>query len=51
MAEKNKKSFNRPSCPKCGKQMRLVSTGSMVRTFECSACGEIKIVEREGTNK
>ena len=46
MAEPIKK----PDCPVCGKQMKLVSTGSMVRSFYCYDCKEIKIVKRE-TNK
>jgi ssDNA-binding Zn-finger/Zn-ribbon topoisomerase 1 len=41
----NKNKVVNPDCPKCGKPMRLMSTGSMVRTFYC--CGERKIVERE----
>ena len=42
-----KKEIERPSCPKCGKAMRIVSTGSLVRTFDCAICGETAIVSRE----
>jgi predicted RNA-binding Zn-ribbon protein involved in translation (DUF1610 family) len=34
-------------CLKCKKPMRLISTGSLVRTFRCPECGERKIVKRE----
>ena len=46
MADK-KEPFKRPDCPKCKKSMRLVSTGSMVRTFHCTECNETKIVNKE----
>ena len=39
------------TCPKCGKAMRLLSTGSMVRTFNCTECKEIKIINREDVKK
>jgi tRNA(Ile2) C34 agmatinyltransferase TiaS len=44
---KNKTPFNKPQCPQCGTVMRLVSTGSMVRTFQCPVCRGMKIVARE----
>jgi tRNA(Ile2) C34 agmatinyltransferase TiaS len=44
---KNKIPFSKPQCPKCDEVMRLVSTGSAVRTFQCPVCREIKIVARE----
>jgi len=47
MNEKIKK----PDCPKCKKPMRLMSTGSMVRTFHCADCKETKIVNRKETDK
>ena len=36
----------KPVCPKCGKPMRLLSTGSMVRIYGCE-CGQREIVGRE----
>jgi len=36
----------RPACPKCGKPMKLVSTGSVIRTFCCTACNKIVTVKR-----
>jgi tRNA(Ile2) C34 agmatinyltransferase TiaS len=37
----------KPKCPKCGKPMRLISTGSLVRTYDCDECNEREIVKRE----
>jgi len=42
-----KTEIKKPVCPKCKKPMRLISTGSMVRTFYCSDCKETKIANRE----
>ena len=42
-----KTEFERPCCPKCGKPMRLVATGMVVRNFRCDECGEYKVVEKE----
>ena len=41
------KLIERPNCPKCGKPMRLYSTGSAVRMFGCDDCKETEIVKRE----
>jgi predicted RNA-binding Zn-ribbon protein involved in translation (DUF1610 family) len=45
--KKEKQITTKPNCPKCGKPMRTTSTGSMVRTFYCPDCKEMKIVKRE----
>ena len=42
--------YERPNCPKCGKPMTLVATGSTVRNFWCEGCKETKIVKRENPN-
>jgi hypothetical protein len=44
---KEKSPIVKPPCPSCGKPMALVSTGSMIRTFECLECQRLEIVKRE----
>lgn len=44
---KKKKQTDRLDCPKCGTPMRLMSTGSLLRTFHCSECKEVRIMKRE----
>jgi len=36
-----------PKCDKCKTVMQRISTGSMVVTYKCPACKDIKIVKRE----
>ena len=43
----DKKKFGRPVCEKCNVPMEHVSTGSLIRTFDCPKCGERKIIKRE----
>ena len=45
---KKNSELKRPSCPKCKKLMRLVSTGDKVRSFLCSDCNEWEVIKREG---
>jgi len=42
-----KPKYNKPNCPKCGKEMRLLSTGSLLRTFHCENCNKTEMVKRE----
>lgn len=44
------KKINSKKYPKCGKPMRLLSTGSIVRTFQCPECRHIEIVKRDDHN-
>jgi len=37
----------KPACPKCGKPMRHLSTGSFVKTYFCNDCNETKIINRD----
>ena len=37
----------KPECPNCRKQMRLVSTGGLYRTFWCETCKKTEIKPRE----
>jgi tRNA(Ile2) C34 agmatinyltransferase TiaS len=46
-----KPTYTRPTCPKCGTAMRLISTGSEVRTFSCDKCKGTIIVPRETAKK
>jgi tRNA(Ile2) C34 agmatinyltransferase TiaS len=47
----NQTKSEKPVCAKCKTAMSLISTGSLVRTFQCTECREIKIVKREDDRK
>lgn len=46
-----KPKFEKPACPMCGKTMRLLSTGSLVRTFFCDDCKKVEIIDRKDIEK
>jgi len=46
-----KAKLERLNCPKCNKPMRLLSTGSLVRTFFCDDCKRIDIIDRKDVEK
>jgi predicted RNA-binding Zn-ribbon protein involved in translation (DUF1610 family) len=49
MKSTSTKKTQKPACPKCQSAMRLISTGSMVRTFSCPVCREITVLKRTDT--
>jgi len=41
-----KQKTEKPICPKCGKTMRLISTGYSLETYHCRECKTNKQVEK-----
>jgi tRNA(Ile2) C34 agmatinyltransferase TiaS len=44
-----KENTERPNCPKCKKPMRLISTGTTLKTFYCSECKKTEAKEIKET--
>ena len=42
-----KQNVTRPNCRVCGNLMRIISTGSFVRTFYCDTCEETVTTKRD----